>query len=53
MLAGWTSFRDAAGARVSLASSCSSRCWLDWASIDWCSRPAIPARAWSPPPGPY
>jgi hypothetical protein len=52
MPADWTSPRDASGARASPASSCSSRSWLDWASIGWCSKPAIRAHAWCPPPGP-
>ena len=52
MHAGSTSLRDAAGALAPPASSCSSRCWLDWASTAWCNRPVIRAHAWSPPPGP-
>jgi hypothetical protein len=49
MHADWTSLRDAITARASLASSCSSRSWLGWASISWCSKLAIRARAWCPP----
>ena len=44
--------RNAVCARASPASFSSCLCWLGSASTNWCNKPAIQARAWSPPSPP-